>query len=77
MEDREILDVIQALAAEERRLRHGRGQQAPDPETEKELQRVSETLSDMWRTLRARRAEQGTRNADDTINLARTDIRAG
>lgn len=71
MEDREILDVIRTLAAEERRLRQQRDEGLIDGATASERQRrVSQELSDMWRVLRARRAERDDEpTAEQTLNL--------
>ncbi len=73
MEDREIVDVIRALAAEERRVRQQRDDGLIDEETASDrLTRLSAELSDMWRALRAQRADRAAEEAeasDDAIEL--------
>ncbi len=57
MEDREILDVIRSLVAEEHRVRDQREKGALDPDTAGEwLREVEGRLDEMWGQLRARRA---------------------
>jgi hypothetical protein len=56
VEDREILDVIQALAVEERRLRRKVSDGTAGDEDESRLRVVAAELAEMWRTLREQRA---------------------
>jgi Protein of unknown function (DUF2630) len=56
VEDREILDVIQALAVEERRLRQQVSDGTASDEDESRLRVVEDELAEMWRTLREQRA---------------------
>lgn len=54
LEDRAILDCIQALAAEERRLRTAAAA-STDADTER-LAEIGTNLEELWALLRARRA---------------------
>lgn len=56
MEDREILDVIQALAVEERLLRRQVNDGTSDESGRSRLRVVEAELAEMWRTLREQRA---------------------
>jgi hypothetical protein len=56
VEDREILDVIQALAVEERRLRQQVNDGTASDEDKSRLRVVEDELAEMWRTLREQRA---------------------
>ena len=67
MEDREILDCIQALAAQERRLRDrcARG----EAWEQHGLTEVEENLRQMWDLLRRRRALRAAGASPDAIDL--------
>ena len=70
MEDREILDCIHALVAQERRLRderdHGRLSEYAEHER---LTEVEQNLGQMWELLRRRRALRGAGLNPDTVDL--------
>ncbi len=55
MEDRKLLEVIQSLAAEERRLRQAVQGGASDPQTAERLDHVTAELRGLWRRLREQR----------------------
>jgi hypothetical protein len=73
VEDREILDCIHALVAQERRLRdlRDRGQVSEGFEHER-LAEIEENLDEMWDLLRRRRALRSAGQNPDLI-----DLRAG
>jgi hypothetical protein len=57
MEDREILDCIHALVAQQRRLRDRQGREGVSEGSEDErLAEIEENLDQMWSLLRRRRA---------------------
>jgi len=70
MEDREILDCIHALVAQERRLRderdHGRLSEYVEHER---LTEVEQNLDQMWDLLRRRRALREAGLDPDTIDV--------
>jgi hypothetical protein len=70
MEDREILDCIHALVAQERRLRdlRDRGQLSESVEHHR-LADVEQNLDQMWDLLRRRRAMRAAGLDPDTIDL--------
>lgn len=68
MEDREILDCITGLVAEERRLRdqRDRGLLSEDVEVLR-LSQVEESLDQLWDTLRRRRAMRAAGLDPDSV----------
>lgn len=68
MEDREILDCIQGLVAEERRLRvlRDRGDVSEDVEVLR-LGQLERDLDQLWDTLRRRRAMRAAGLDPDTV----------
>ena len=70
MEDREILDVIQGLVAEEHWVRGQQEKDAIDPDAAAaRLREVSARLEKMWATLRKRRALRAAGVDPDAIDL--------
>lgn len=69
MEDREILDCIRGLVAEEHWLRHQRdeGQLSEDVEVRR-LSEVERSLDQLWGLLRQRRAMRAAGLDPDTAN---------
>ncbi|MBI4942635.1 MULTISPECIES: DUF2630 family protein [unclassified Kineosporia] len=68
MEDREILDCIQGLVAEERKLRALRDSGEVSEEVEvKRLAQLETNLDQMWDTLRRRRAMRAAGLDPDTV----------
>ncbi len=75
MEDREILDVIQALAAEERRLRQQLSEGLFEERSGSDrLRRVERELGEMWQTLRERRAARAAEQQPGEIDLQDSDV---
>lgn len=69
MEDREILNVIQAHAAEERRLREQLNAGLVDTsEAADRLEQLSEELQDLWMQLRSRRASHLADSYNESIS---------
>jgi Protein of unknown function (DUF2630) len=70
MEDREVLDCIHNLVADERRLRdlRDRGEVSETFETSR-LREIEEALDQMWDLLRRRRAMRGAGLDPDTLDL--------
>lgn len=70
MEDREILDCIHNLVADERRLRdlRDRGEVSETFETGR-LREIEESLDQMWDLLRRRRAMRDAGLDPDTLDL--------
>ena len=70
MEDREILDCIHALVAQERRLRdlrdHG---EVSEGFEHHRLTEIEENLDQMWDLLRRRRAMRAAGLSPDTIDV--------
>ncbi len=73
MEDRQILDCIHALVAQERRLRDLRdhGELSEDSEHE-HLGEVERNLDQMWELLRRRRAMRAAGLNPDSVDLRGT-----
>jgi hypothetical protein len=73
MEDREILDCIHALVAQERRLRdlRDRGEMSEGVEHQR-LTEVGENLDQMWDLLRRRRALRAAGLNPDMIDIRPT-----
>ncbi|MDQ1293011.1 MAG: hypothetical protein QG608_892 [Actinomycetota bacterium] len=72
MEDREILDCIHALAAEQHRLRQSEEDSQGDGQPQQErLRQLEESLAQLWDLLRRCRAEQaeGSGSAPAPIDL--------
>jgi hypothetical protein len=70
MEDREILNVIHALVAEEHRLRDERDKGTLSEGAElARLREVEENLDHMWDMLRRRRALRAAGIDPDTVDL--------
>lgn len=70
MEDREILDCIHALVAQERRLRdlRDRGDVNEGAEVER-LSEIEENLDQMWDLLRRRRAMRAAGLDPDVVDV--------
>lgn len=73
MEDRQILDCIHALVAQERRLRdeHGHDPEGKTPDHE-HLVEVKRNLDQMWDLLRRRRAMRAAGQNPDSIDVRGT-----
>jgi len=70
MEDREILDCIYALVAQERRLRDQRDRGGlPDHDGGEHLADVKANLDEMWDLLRRRRALREAGLDPDVVDL--------
>jgi len=70
MEDREILDCIHALVAEERRLRDERDRGVLSEGVEvARLSQLERELDDLWSLLRRRRARRAAGLDPDTLDL--------
>ncbi len=70
MEDREILDVIQGLVAEEHRVRDQQDRGTIDPDVAaSRLSEVSTRRDEMWATLRKRRALRAAGMDPDAVDL--------
>ncbi len=76
VQEREVLEVIQTLVAEERRLRRGAEEGTLSEVDAARLERTSLELADTWRTLRAVRAEREAARADEgsTVDLREPGI---
>ncbi|MDQ1286988.1 MAG: hypothetical protein QG622_553 [Actinomycetota bacterium] len=70
MEDRDILDCIHALVAQERRLRDEseRGDVPEDVEQER-LTEIGQNLAQMWDLLRRRRAMRDAGQDPDVVDI--------
>lgn len=74
MEDREILDVIHGLVAEEHRLREQRDKGLITEEAEVlRLRAIHESLDEMWAALRRRRALRAAGVDPDTVRSGSVD----
>lgn len=70
MEDREILDVIHGLVAEEHRVRDQQDKGAIAPEAAvSRLREVSTRRDEMWAALRKRRALRAAGIDPDSVDL--------
>jgi hypothetical protein len=70
VEDREILDVIQGLVAEEHRVRDQQDRGTIDPDVAaSRLSEVSTRRDEMWATLRKRRALRAAGMDPDAVDL--------
>lgn len=74
MEDREILDVIHGLVAEEHWLREQRdkGVISEDAEVTR-LKAIEQSLDEMWAALRRRRAMRAAGLDPDTVDVRTND----
>jgi spore cortex formation protein SpoVR/YcgB (stage V sporulation) len=70
VEDREILDCIHALAAEQHRLRQSEEHSQEDEQPRQErLRQLEESLAQLWDLLRRCRAEQAESSKPGPIDL--------
>jgi hypothetical protein len=77
MEDREILDVIHGLVAEERRLRELRDKGAVTEDAEvSRLGEIEASLDQMWADLRRRRALRAAGLDPDAVDLRAAEAEA-
>jgi hypothetical protein len=77
MEDREILDVIHGLVAEERRLRELRDKGAVSEDAEvSRLGEIEASLDQMWADLRRRRALRAAGLDPDAVDLRAAEAEA-
>ncbi|MFN8079110.1 MAG: DUF2630 family protein [Kineosporiaceae bacterium] len=75
MEDREILDVIQGLVAEEHWVRGQQEKNAIDPDAAAaRLREVSGRLDEMWASLRKRRALRAAGVDPDAIDVRASGV---
>jgi len=69
VEDREILDCIHALAAEQHRLRHSDDPSQDERIRRERIQQLEESLAQLWDLLRRCRAAQAESVEPDEIDL--------
>jgi len=74
MEDRDILDVIHGLVAEEHWLREQRQKGVIESDTQsRRLHEITLRLDEMWALLRRRRARRAAGLDPDEVDLRSTD----